>query len=144
MFNSQYALPLIFIRTWSARRCCGRDAQVPRDLPQSRTRKQSVHDRGLAAHKSRTGIGSVRRQSAVAFRPWQLPRQWAVREQATETAVRRLVLCKAFLAIAAVCLDSAACHRGWLLGFCVRKTCPARDQFELVNTRPNLWFRSDG
>jgi hypothetical protein len=40
------------------------------------------------------------------------------------TAVRRLVLCKAFLAIAAVCLDSAARRCGWLLEFCFRKTVP--------------------
>jgi len=32
---------------------------------------------------------------------------------------------KAFLATAAVCLDSAACRCGLLLRFCVRKTCPA-------------------
>ena len=40
------------------------------------------------------------------------------------TAVGRLVLCKAFLAIAAVCLDSAARRCGLLLRFCVRKTAP--------------------
>jgi hypothetical protein len=39
------------------------------------------------------------------------------------TAVGRLVLCKAFLAIAAVCLDSAARRCGLLLRFCIHKTC---------------------
>ena len=48
------------------------------------------------------------------------------------TAVGRLVLCKAFLAIAAVCLDSAARRCGLLLRFCIHKTCPgwARNQQE--------------
>jgi hypothetical protein len=44
--------------------------------------------------------------------------------RAKKTAVGRLVLCKAFLAIAAVCLDSAARRCGLLLRFCVRKTVP--------------------
>jgi len=42
----------------------------------------------------------------------------------TKTAAGRLVLCKAFLAIAAVCLDSAARRCGLLLRFCVGKTVP--------------------
>ena len=87
MFNSQYALPLIFIRTWSARRCCARDAQVARDLPQLRTRKPSVHDRGLAAHKARTWIGRVREQGVVAFSPQPQPRQRTLRKQAMATAL---------------------------------------------------------
>jgi hypothetical protein len=41
-----------------------------------------------------------------------------------KTAVGRLVLCKAFLAVAAVCLDSAARRCRLLLRFCVRKTVP--------------------
>jgi len=49
--------------------------------------------------------------------------------QATESTEKkysggRLVLCKAFLATAAVCLDSAARRCGWLLGFCFAKSCP--------------------
>jgi hypothetical protein len=36
----------------------------------------------------------------------------------------RLVLCKAFLAIAAVCLDSAARRCDEPLGFCFAKSCP--------------------
>ena len=42
-----------------------------------------------------------------------------------KTAVGRLVLCKAFLATAAVCLDSAARRCGLLLRFCFRKTVPS-------------------
>lgn len=87
MFNSQYALPLIFIRTWSARRCCARDAQVPRDVPQSRTGKPSVHDHGLAAHKARTWIGRVREQCMIAFSPQPQPLQWTDRNQAMATAL---------------------------------------------------------
>jgi hypothetical protein len=45
--------------------------------------------------------------------------------QPLKTAVRRLVLCKPFLATAAVWLDSAARRCGLPLRFCVRKTCPA-------------------
>jgi hypothetical protein len=45
--------------------------------------------------------------------------------QPLKTAVRRLVLCKPFLATAAVWLDSAACCCRLRLRFCVRKTCPA-------------------
>jgi hypothetical protein len=85
-FHTQ-ALPLIFIRTWGARRSRARDAQVLRNLPQSRTRKPSVHDRGLAAHKARMRIGHFREQSAVAFSPQPQPRQWTVREQAVATAL---------------------------------------------------------
>lgn len=87
MFNSQYALPLIFIRTWSARRCCARDAQVLRDHPQLRTGKPSVHDRGLAAYKARTWIGRVREQGVVAFSPQPQPPQRTVRKQAMATAL---------------------------------------------------------
>ena len=87
MFNSQYALPLIFIRTWSARRCCARDARVTRNLPQSRTWKPSVHDRGLAADKARTWIGRVREQGMIAISPQPQPRQWTVRKQAVATAL---------------------------------------------------------
>ena len=87
MFNSQYALPLIFIRTWSARRCCARVARVPRNLPQSRTRKPSVHDRGLAAHEARTWIGRVREQCMFAVDPQPQPRPWTVRKQAVATAL---------------------------------------------------------
>ena len=85
MFNSQYALPLIFIRTWGARRCCARDARVPRNLPQSRTGKPSVHDRGLAADKARTWIGRVREQGVFAFSPQPLQR--TLRKQAMATAL---------------------------------------------------------
>jgi len=85
MFNSQYALPLIFIRAWSARRCCARDARVARNLPQSRTRKPSVHDRGFGAHKARTWIGRVREQCVFAADPQ--PRPWTVRKQAVATAL---------------------------------------------------------
>ena len=87
MFNSQYALPLIFIRTWSARRCCARVARVPRNLPQSRTRKPSVHDRGFGAHKARTWIGRVREQCMFAVDPQPQPRPWTVRKQAVATAL---------------------------------------------------------
>ena len=45
--------------------------------------------------------------------------------QPLKTAVGRLVLCKPFLATAAVWLDSAARRCGLRLRFCVRKTCPA-------------------
>ena len=41
-----------------------------------------------------------------------------------QAAVERLVLCKAFLATAAVCLDSAARRCGVRLWICVRKTVP--------------------
>ena len=44
--------------------------------------------------------------------------------QPLKTAVGRLVLCKPFLATAAVWLDSAARRCGLLLRFCVRKICP--------------------
>lgn len=47
--------------------------------------------------------------------------------QPSKTAVGRLVLCKPFLATAAVWLDSAARCCGLRLRFCVRKTCPALD-----------------
>jgi len=49
----------------------------------------------------------------------------SAKRKASKTAVGQLVLCKAFLAIAAVCLDSAARRCGLRLRFCVRKTCPA-------------------
>ena len=45
--------------------------------------------------------------------------------QTLKTAVGRLVLCKPFLATAAVWLDSAARCCELRLRFCVRKTCPA-------------------
>jgi hypothetical protein len=45
--------------------------------------------------------------------------------QPLKTAVGRLVLCKPFLATAAVWLDSAARRCELRLRFCVRKTCPA-------------------
>jgi hypothetical protein len=45
--------------------------------------------------------------------------------QPLKTAVGRLVLCKPFLATAAVWLDSAARRCGLRLRFCIRKTCPA-------------------
>src|SRR5271170_1545099 len=82
MFNSQYALPLIFIRTWSARKCCARDARVARNLPQSRTGKPSVHDRGLAAHKARTWIGRVREQCVFAVGAQSQPRPTSKRQGA--------------------------------------------------------------
>jgi len=44
---------------------------------------------------------------------------------ARKTALGRLVLCKAFLAIAVVCLDSAARRCGLLLRFCIAKTVPS-------------------
>jgi hypothetical protein len=46
-------------------------------------------------------------------------------DQTLKTAVGRLVLCKPFLATAAVWLDSAARCCGLRLRFCIRKTCPA-------------------
>lgn len=85
MFNSQYALPRIFIRLWGARKCCASVAPVPRYFPQSRTKIRSVHDRGLVTHKAWTRIGCVREQSAVAFSPRQSPRQGTVHEQAAAT-----------------------------------------------------------
>lgn len=85
MFNLPYALPLIFIRTWSARRSRAGDAQVPRQLPQSRTGKPSVHDRGLTANKARTWIGRVREQYVFAADPQ--PRPWTVRKQAMAAAL---------------------------------------------------------
>ena len=45
--------------------------------------------------------------------------------QPLKTAVRRLVLCKPFLATAAVWLYSAARRCELRLRFCIRKTCPA-------------------
>ena len=45
--------------------------------------------------------------------------------QPLKTAAGRLVLCKPFLATAAVWLDSAARRCGLRLRFCIRKTCPA-------------------
>ena len=69
LFHPQYALPLIFIRTWSARSSRAGTAQQPRQLPRSRSMTWSVHSRGPAAHKARTGIGRFRRQPAVAFSP---------------------------------------------------------------------------
>jgi hypothetical protein len=45
--------------------------------------------------------------------------------QPLKTAVGRLVLCKPFLATAAVWLDSAGRRCELRLRFCVRKTCPA-------------------
>jgi hypothetical protein len=45
--------------------------------------------------------------------------------QPLKTAVRRLVLCKPFLATAAVWLDSAARRCELRLRFCIRKPCPA-------------------
>jgi hypothetical protein len=47
------------------------------------------------------------------------------RGQPLITAVGRLVLCRPFLATAAVWLDSAARRCELRLRFCVRKTCPA-------------------
>ena len=47
--------------------------------------------------------------------------------QPSKTAVGRLLLCKPFLATAAVWLDSAARRCGLRLRFFVRKTCPALD-----------------
>ncbi len=85
MFNTGHALPLNFIRTWGARRYRAKAAQVPRHLPQSRTRMWLVHNRGLVAQKARTRIGRVPEQSAVASSPWQTPRQWTVHEQAVAT-----------------------------------------------------------
>ena len=45
--------------------------------------------------------------------------------QPLKTAAGRLVLCKPFLATAAVWLDSAARRCELRLRFCIRKTCPA-------------------
>jgi hypothetical protein len=53
--------------------------------------------------------------------------------QPLKTAVGRLVLCKPFLATAAVWLDSAARCCGLRLRFCVRKTCPALGPKQPVN-----------
>jgi hypothetical protein len=59
--------------------------------------------------------------------------------QPLKTAVGRLVLCKPFLATAAVWLDSAARCCGLPLWFCVRKTCPATG-----TTQPSItsWSRT--
>jgi hypothetical protein len=58
--------------------------------------------------------------------------------QSLKTAVGRLVLCKPFLATAAVWLDSAARCCGLRLRFCVRKTCPA-----LGARQPSVTLRQD-
>ena len=41
----------------------------PHNFPQSRTRSGQSANVDLAAHKTRTGLGRVREQSAVAFSP---------------------------------------------------------------------------
>lgn len=51
-----------------------------------------------------------------------------------KTAVGRLVLCKPFLATAAVWLDSAARRCGLRLRFCVRKTVPGFGHETNLNT----------
>jgi hypothetical protein len=53
--------------------------------------------------------------------------------QPLKTAVGRLVLCKPFLATAAVWLDSAGRRCELRLRFCVRKTCPALGTKQPVN-----------
>jgi hypothetical protein len=53
-----HALPPIFIRTWSARRRRAKDAQVSRQLLQSRTWTRSVHSRELGAHRSGCGLAA--------------------------------------------------------------------------------------
>jgi hypothetical protein len=60
--------------------------------------------------------------------------------QPLKTAVGRLMLCKPFLATAAVWLDSAARRCGLRLRFCVRKTCPARDTRQPLITS---WSRTN-
>jgi hypothetical protein len=52
-----------------------------------------------------------------------------------KTAVGRLGLCKPFLAIVAVWLDSAARRCGLRLRFCVHKTVPGFGHKTIINTR---------
>ena len=65
--------------------------------------------------------------------------------QPLKTAVGRLVLCKPFLATAAVWLDSAARCWGLRLRFCIRKTCPAlgtkQPSISVVNNHGNQLAR---
>ena len=64
--------------------------------------------------------------------------------QPLETAVGRLVLCKPFLATAAVWLDSAARRCELRLRFCVRKTCPALGTKQLSIAMVNHHGKSSG
>jgi hypothetical protein len=64
--------------------------------------------------------------------------------QPLKTAVRRLVLCKPFLATAAVWLDSAARRCGLRLRFCIRKTCPALGTKQLAISVVNNHGKSFG
>jgi hypothetical protein len=50
----------------------GEAAPEPHNFPQSRTRNGQSANVDLAAHKTRTRIGRVREQSAVAFSPQPL------------------------------------------------------------------------
>ena len=63
--------------------------------------------------------------------------------QPLKTAVRRLVLCKPFLATAAVWLDSATCRCELRLRFCIRKPCPAlgtkQPSISVVNNHGKLF-----
>ena len=54
--------------------------------------------------------------------------------QPLKTAAGRLMLCKPFLATAAVWLDSAARRCGLRLRFCVRKTVPGFGRKTTINT----------
>jgi hypothetical protein len=64
--------------------------------------------------------------------------------QPLKTAVGRLVLCKPFLATAAVWLDSAARRCELRLRFCVRKTCPALGTKQLAISVVNNHGKSFG
>jgi hypothetical protein len=64
--------------------------------------------------------------------------------QPLKTAVRRLVLCKPFLATAAVWLDSAARRCGLLLRFWIRKPCPALGTKQLPLSVVNNYGKSFG
>jgi hypothetical protein len=65
-------------------------------------------------------------------------------DQLLKTAVGRLVLCKPFLATAAVWLDSAARCCELRLRFCVRKTCPALGTKQLSIAMVNHHGKSSG
>jgi hypothetical protein len=58
--------------------------------------------------------------------------------QPLKTAVGRLVLCKPFLATAAVWLDSAARRCGLRLRFCIRKTLPGFGHKTTIILKPKF------
>ena len=64
--------------------------------------------------------------------------------QPLEAAVGRLVLCKPFLATAAVWLDSAARRCELRLRFCIRKPCPALGTERLSIPLDDIYLNSVG